>query len=185
MCLDFKTGLTIQVDGEPIKIIEFQHVKQARGAASTKTKFKNLITGATLQRTVQAAESFDPAQIDRSTAQHTYVDGELWYFMDSETFEEKAVSSSIIDDRADWIMEGMELGLVSFQGSVIDINLPSTMELEVVQTDPNVKGNSAQGVTKPATLECGATISVPGFIEQGEKILVDVANKNYMSRAKN
>ncbi|GMH81848.1 hypothetical protein TrVE_jg1683 [Triparma verrucosa] len=154
---DFKTGLTIQIDGQPTKIIEFQHVKQARGAASTKTKFKNLLTGATLQKTVQASESFDPAQIDRSDAQHTYRENGNWFFMDSESFEEKMVSDSIVDDREDWIMEGMNVQLVEFE---------------------------AQGVTKPATLECGATIMVPGFIDVGEKLLIDVPNKAYMSRAK-
>ncbi|GMH61772.1 hypothetical protein TL16_g03333 [Triparma laevis f. inornata] len=115
---DFKTGLTIQIDGQPTKIVEFQHVKQARGAASTKTKFKNLITGNTLQKTVQASETFDPAQIDRSDAQHTYRENNNWFFMDSETFDEKMVSDSIVDDREDWIMEGMNVQLVEFEGKV-------------------------------------------------------------------
>ncbi|GMI31735.1 hypothetical protein TrCOL_g8319 [Triparma columacea] len=155
---DFKTGLTIAIDGQPNKIIEFQHVKQARGAASTKTKFKNMITGATLQKTVQAAESFDPAQIDRSDAQFTYAEGGNYYFMDMETYEEKMAEGNVVDEYSDWIMEGMTLKLVQYEGKVIDVNLPSTLDFEVVQTDPNVKGNSAQGVTKPAVLECGATI---------------------------
>ena len=143
-----------------------------------------MITGATLQRTVQAAESFDPAQIDRSDAQFTYAEGGNYFFMDMETYEEKMAEGGVVDDYKDWIMEGMTIQLVQFSGKIIDVNLPSTLDFEVVQTDPNVKGNSAQGVTKPATLECGATIMVPGFIDQGERILVDIPNKSYMSRSK-
>jgi len=159
-------------------------VKQARGAASTKTKFKNMVTGATLQRTVQASESFDPAIIERTKAQFTYSEGGLWFFMDSATYEEKAADKGAIGDNDPWLFEGMECGLVSYEDKVIDVDLPSTCIYTVTQTDPNVKGNTAQGVTKPATVGNGASLMVPGFIEENEKILVDLGNKAYMSRAK-
>jgi len=133
---------------------------------------------------VQASESFNPAIIERSKAQFTYSENGLWFFMDSATYEEKSVEKSVVGDNDAWMFEGMECGLVEYEDKVIDVDLPSTCVYTVTQTDPNVKGNTAQGVTKPATVGNGATLTVPGFIEQDEKILVDLGNKAYMSRAK-
>merc|ERR1712087_651579 len=182
---DIKNGLTIELDGEPYKVLNFSIMKQARGAAKTTIKFKNLKRGNTLENTYRSGEKFETAQIDKQPSQFTYEDESgNYFFMDSETFEEIMVESAAIEDQKKWINEGMECNLIYFKGQVIEVQVPSPYVYEIVETEPNVKGNTAQGYTKPATLDCGAIINVPGFVEQGSKIKVDSEKGEYIQVAK-
>eukprot|EP00986_Skeletonema_menzelii_P012515 scaffold6922_cov147-Skeletonema_menzelii.AAC.1 len=180
---DIKNGLTIELDGEPYKVLNFSIMKQARGAAKTTIKFKNLKRGTTIENTYRSGEKFETAQIDRKPSVYTYEDeAGNCFFMDSESFEEVMVEQKTIEDVKKWIVEGMECDLVFFKGEVIEVKTPSPYVYEVVETEPNVKGNTAQGYTKPAVLDCGATVNVPGFVEQGSSIKVDTEKGEYMER---
>ncbi len=181
---DIKNGLTVELDGEPYKVLNFSIMKQARGAAKTTIKFKNLMKGNTIENTYRSGEKFETAQIDRNPAQFTYKDETgNFFFMDSETFEEIMVEANIMEDSAKWIVEGMECKLVYFKEKVIECVAPNPYVYEVTETEPNVKGNTAQGYTKPATVADGAVVNVPGFIEQGESIKVDTEKGEYIERA--
>mmetsp|Transcript_22150 Transcript_22150/g.36001 ORF Transcript_22150/g.36001 Transcript_22150/m.36001 type:complete len:224 (-) Transcript_22150:139-810(-) len=182
---DIKNGQTIELDGEPYKVLSFSIMKQARGAAKTTIKFKNLKRGNTIENTYRSGEKFQTAQIDKKPSQYTYEDESgNYFFMDSETFEEVMVEAKSIEDQKKWINEGMECDLIYFKGNVIEVRVPSPFVYEIVETEPNVKGNTAQGYTKPATLDCGATINVPGFVEQGAMIKVDSDKGEYIQVAK-
>ena len=157
-------------------------MKQARGAAKTTIKFKNLMRGTTIENTYRSGEKFETAQIDKFDAQFTYQEGQAFFFMNSETFDEIAVDSKVVGDREKWLSEGSEATLVKFKDAIIEVVIPSPGTYEVVETEPNVKGNTAQGYTKPATLDCGAVISVPGFVEQGSRIRVDTDKGEYLDR---
>ena len=161
----------------------FSIMKQARGAAKTTIKFKNLMRGTTIENTYRSGEKFETAQIDKFDAQYTYKEGETFFFMNSETFEEVPVANKVVDDREKWLTEGSEVTLVSFKENIIEVVVPSPAVYEVIETEPNVKGNTAQGYTKPATLSSGAVINVPGFLEQGQMIRVDTEKGEYMERA--
>ncbi|VEU38473.1 unnamed protein product [Pseudo-nitzschia multistriata] len=180
---DIKNGMTIELDGEPWKVLGFSIMKQARGAAKTTIKFKNLIKGNTIENTYRSGEKFETALIEKSDHQYTYADGDLFYFMNSETFEEVPVSAKTVDDQEDWLEEGMEVSLVFFKGNVIEVVVPSTGVYEIVETEPTIKGNTAQGHTKPALLSCGATVTIPGYLEQGEMIKVDTGKRAFLERA--
>mmetsp|Transcript_11477 Transcript_11477/g.18440 ORF Transcript_11477/g.18440 Transcript_11477/m.18440 type:complete len:233 (+) Transcript_11477:2-700(+) len=180
---DIKNGMTLELDGEPYKVLSFSIMKQARGAAKTTIKFKNLIKGNTIENTYRSGEKFETAMIEKSDHQFTYEDGNTFFFMNSETFEEVPVDAKVVEDKVDWIEEGKEVSLVFFKGNVIEVVVPSTGIYEIVETEPNVKGNTAQGYTKPATLSCGATINVPGYLEQGEMIKVDTEKGAFLERA--
>ena len=180
---DIKNGLTIELDGEPYKVLNFSIMKQARGAAKTTIKFKNLKRGTTIENTYRSGEKFETAQIVRKPSVYTYEDESgNCIFMDSESFEEVMVEFKAIEDQKKWIVEGMECDLVFFKGEVIEVLVPSPYVYEVVETEPNVKGNTSQGYTKPAVLDCGATVTVPGFVEQGASIKVDTNKGEYMER---
>lgn len=181
---DIKNGLTVEIDGDPYKVLSFSIMKQARGAAKTTIKFKNLVKGNTIENTYRSGEKFETAMIEKVPSQYTYKDeNDNFFFMDSESFEEIVVPGSVVGDRANWISEGMEVNLVTFKDNVIEVVIPSSMVYEIVETEPNVKGNTAQGYTKPATLDCGSTINVPGYLEQGEKIKVDTDKGAFLERA--
>lgn len=180
---DIKNGLTVEIDGEPHKVLNFSIMKQARGAAKTTIKFKNLIRGTTIENTYRSGEKFETAMVEKSLAQFTYPDENgNYFFMDSESFEEIMVDAGVLVDKKKWISEGMELTLVSFKDKVIEVMIPSPMVFEVTETEPNVKGNTAQGVTKPAVIAGGATVMVPGFIDVGQKVRVDTNDGKYMER---
>ena len=180
---EIKNGLTVELDGEPYKVLNFSIMKQARGAAKTTIKFKNLMRGTTIENTYRSGEKFETAQIDRKQAQFTYTDDNgNFFFMDNETFEEVMVGPKIMEDPKKWISEGMECQLVMFKGGVIECVTPSPQIYTIVETEPNVKGNTAQGYTKPAVLDCGATVMVPGFVEQGTQIKVDTEKGEYIER---
>lgn len=176
---DIKNGLTVEIDGEPYKVLNFSIMKQARGAAKTTIKFKNLMRGNTIENTYRSGEKFETAMIEKSTAQFTYKDeSENFFFMDSQTFEEIVVDGKMADGKDDMIDEGMEVTLVNFKGNVIEIVLPKSATYTVTETAPNMEGKD-----KPATLSSGAVISVPGYVEVGESIKVDTDKREFLGRA--
>lgn len=180
---DFKNGLTLEIDGAPVKIIEFLHVKPGKGSAFVRSKLKNLRDGSTQEKTFRAGESVTIADVYKSEHQYTYKDNDNYMFMSMETFEEIPVSPKNIDN-PDLLKEGLSCAVSIWNEQVIDVSLPQQVEYEVVETPPNFKGNTAQGGTKPATLDSGAVINVPMFIETGEKIMVSTQGRpEYMSRA--
>jgi len=181
---DFRPGMTIELDGAVHKVVEFLHVKPGKGAAFVRTKLKNLETGNTVERTFRAGETAQQAILERSTMQHTYVDGDDYVFMNMETFEEERLPSVALGYQAKYMKEGLDVDVLRYNGKVLDVEMPKTMVFEVTQTDPGVKGNTVQGGTKPATLETGAVVQVPLFIKQGERIKVDTRENKYLSRAK-
>jgi elongation factor P len=180
--LTHSTHLTLSTPLLAQQVMGFSIMKQARGAAKTTIKFKNLVRGTTIENTYRSGEKFETAQIEKFDAQYTYQEGEAFFFMNSQTFEEVVVDAKIVSDKVKWLSEGSEVTLVDFKDKVIEVIVPSPAVYEVVETEPNVKGNTAQGHTKPATLDCGAVINIPGFVEQGNMIRVDTDKGEYMER---
>ncbi|XP_047091478.1 elongation factor P [Lolium rigidum] len=179
---DIKVGFNLEVDGAPWKIIEFLHVKPGKGAAFVRTKMKNYISGNTVEKTFRAGSTIQEASISKETKQFTYKDGSQFVFMDLTTFEESRLNESDVGDRQKWLKEGMDCILLYWNGRIIDFDLPITVRLTVTETDPG-QGDSAQGGTKPATLETGAVINVPSFVDVGDDVLIDSRTGQYMSRA--
>ena len=178
---DFKTGMSIEMDGQPYKVVEFLHVKPGKGAAFVRSKLKNFLTGNTVEKTWRAGETVELASVENNDSQFTYTDGADYVFMNMSTYEEVRIPED--KSWSKYLKEGMDVQVLMWNGNVISVDLPNTVELEVVETDPGVKGNTAQGGSKPATLETGAVVQVPLFIQQGEKIKVDTRTDEYMSRA--
>ena len=179
---DFKTGLTVMVDGDPWVVIDFMHVKPGKGAAILKTKMKNLKTGSTQERNFNASTKFDAATIEKKKATYSYADGDTYNFMDQETYDNYELSAEQLGDNKYYILEGMEVSMMFFEGNVLDISVPDKVELTVVETTPAIPG-APSTQTKDAVTETGLTIRVPQFIEQGEKILVSTIDGKYASRA--
>jgi elongation factor P len=180
---DFRPGTTIEMDGTVYRVIEFQHVKPGKGAAFVRTKLKNLKAGSTVEKTFKAGENVAQAQLEKVQMQHTYVDGDDLVFMNMETYEEERLSRAVLGDRiCNYLMEGLEVEVLKHNEDVLGVEIPKSMILTVAQTDPGVKGNTVQGGTKPATLESGAIIQVPLFINEGEKIIVNTEENKYVSR---
>ncbi|MCI2154329.1 elongation factor P [Erysipelotrichaceae bacterium Oil+RF-744-GAM-WT-6] len=179
---DFKTGLTVMVDGDPWVVLDFQHVKPGKGAAILKTKMKNLKTGSTQERNFNASTKFEAAQIERKQVQYSYEADNTYYFMDMETFETYELSEEKVGFSKYFLIEGMNVTLMFFDGSVLDVSLPDKVELTVAETSPAIKG-APSTQTKDATTDTGLTLRVPQFVEQGEKILVSTADGKYSSRA--
>ena len=165
------------------QVVEFQHVKPGKGAAFVRTKFKNVITGAVVERSFNPTAKFPTAFVERKTMQYSYNDGELYYFMDLETYEQVPINASILGDNFKFVKEEMECTVLSYKGKVFGVEPPFFVELEVTETDPGFKGDTATNATKPATVETGAEIKVPLFIEQGDKIKIDTRTGEYMERA--
>lgn len=170
---DFRTGVTIELDGSVWRVVEFLHVKPGKGSAFVRTKLKNAQNGSVVERTFRAGESVPQATLEKRNMQHTYREGEDLVFMDMETYEEVRMVSSQIGDRVKYLKEEMEVSVVSWDGRILDVELPNTIVLEVTETDPGVKGDTATGGTKPAIVETGAQVMVPLFIAQGERIKID------------
>lgn len=179
---DFRTGVTIELDGAVWRVVEFLHVKPGKGSAFVRTKLKNVQTGSMVERTFRAGETVPQAILEKRTMQHTYKDGEQFVFMDMETFEETRLSADKIGDRVKYLKEGMEVNVVRWESQVLEVELPNSVVLEVTQTDPGVKGDTATGGTKPATVETGAEVMVPLFISIGERIKIDTRNDSYLGR---
>ena len=180
---DFRNGVTFELDGQVVQVIEFQHVKPGKGAAFVSTKYKNVITGSVVETSFNPKAKFPTAFVERKDMQYSYNDGDLYYFMDLETYEQVPISASILGDNFKFVKEEMICKILSYKGTVFGVEPPNFVELVVTQTDPGFKGDTATNATKPATLETGAEIKVPLFIDEGEKIQVDTRTGEYMSRA--
>ena len=179
---DFRSGVTIVLDGSVWRVIEFLHVKPGKGSAFVRTKLKNAQTGNVIEKTFRAGESVPQANIEKLTMQHTYKDGEQFVFMDVETFEEARLDAKQIGDRVKFLKEEMEVNILFWDGKVLDVELPTSVILEITDTDPGVKGDTATGGTKPAIVETGAQVMVPLFISIGERIKVDTRDGSYLGR---
>ena len=180
---DFRNGVTFELDGQVVQVVEFQHVKPGKGAAFVRTKYKNVITGSVVETSFNPTAKFPTAFVERKDMQYSYNDGDLYYFMDMETYEQLPISASVLGDNFKFVKEEMICKILSYKGNVFGVEPPNFVELVVTQTDPGFKGDTATNATKPATLETGAEIKVPLFIDEGEKIQVDTRTGEYMSRA--
>ena len=180
---DFRNGLTIDLDGQLWTIVYFQHVKPGKGGAFVRSKLKNVLTGAVVEKTFRAGEKVTDVRLERRPVTYSYTDGQLYYFMENETFEMIPLSGEILgDDQLQYLKENMECEGLLHEGKVLSVELPQFVELEVTHTDPGLKGDTAQGGTKPATLETGATIQVPLFVEIGDVLKVDRTENKYLTR---
>jgi elongation factor P len=180
---DFRNGMTIQLDGTLFTITYFQHVKPGKGGAFVRTRLKSVLSGAVVEKTFRAGEKVDEVRLERRPVQYSYTDGDLYYFMDQQTFELIPLAASVIgEDQLDFLKENMECEGLVHGDTVIAVELPYFVELQVVQTDPGVRGDTATGGTKPAKLETGAVVQVPLFLEQGEVIRVDRRENKYIER---
>ncbi len=180
---DFRNGVTFEVDGNVYQIIEFQHVKPGKGAAFVRTKLRNAISGSVVERTFNPNEKYPTAFIERKDMEYLYADGDLYYFMDTETYENIPLNSDILPDSFKFVKENEKCKVLSYKGSVFGVEPPNFVDLVITETEPGFKGDTAQGATKPATLETGAVVKVPLFIEEGEKIRIDTRTGDYMERA--
>ncbi len=180
---EFRNGVTFEEDGSVFQIVEFQHVKPGKGAAFVRAKIKNVITGGITEKTYNPSEKFESAFIDRRDMEYSYNDGGLYYFMDKETYEMTPIAESDLPDSFRFVKENSDVKVLSYKGKVFGIEPQFFVELVITQTDPGFKGNTATNTLKPATLETGAEIRVPLFIEEGEKIRIDTRTGEYMERA--
>ncbi|KGF98789.1 Translation elongation factor P [Prochlorococcus marinus str. MIT 9302] len=179
---DFRTGTTIELDGQVWRVVEFLHVKPGKGSAFVRTKLKSVQSGNVVEKTFRAGESVQQAILEKSNLQHTYVESGDYVFMDMASFEETRLSSEQIGKGAKYLKEGMEVNVIFHNGKVLEVELPISITLKVTETDPGVKGDTASGGTKPAILETGAQVMVPLFISVGEMIKVDTRNDSYLGR---
>ncbi|MCP9828349.1 MULTISPECIES: elongation factor P [unclassified Synechococcus] len=179
---DFRTGTTIELDGQVWRVVEFLHVKPGKGSAFVRTKLKGVQSGSVVEKTFRAGETVPQALLEKSTLQHTYMEGDDYVFMDMGSYEETRLTANQIGDGRKYLKEGMEVNVVSWNGSPLEVELPNSVVLEVTQTDPGVKGDTATGGTKPAIVETGAQVMVPLFISIGEKIKIDTRTDSYLGR---
>ena len=180
---DFKNGITLEIDGNVCQIVEFQHVKPGKGAAFVRTKYKNIITGAVLEKSFRPTEKFPTARIDRVDMQYLYADGDLFNFMNMETYEQIALTQEVIGDALKFVKENETVKVCSYNGKVFSVEAPLFVELEITSTEPGFKGDTATGASKPAIVETGAQVSVPLFINIGDKIKIDTRTSEYLGRA--
>ncbi len=180
---DFRNGVTFEMEGKVYQIIEFQHVKPGKGAAFVRTKIRDVIAGSVVERTFSPTDKFPTAYIERKDMEYSYNDGDLYYFMDPESYELVPISASELSDNFKFVKENMVCKILSYKGKVFGVEPPTFVVLQVIKTDPGFKGDTATNATKPATLETGAEIKVPLFIDEGEMINVDTRTGEYMSRA--
>ena len=181
---DIKKGLKIEINGAPWTVTEFLFVKPGKGCAFTRTKLKNLVTGATLDRTYKTGEKLAAADVEEKEMQYLYNDGEDFHFMDTETFEQVAIPKKTLGKATDFLVEEMNTLVLFFKGNPVNIELPNFVELQIEYCEPGVRGNTAQGASKPATLTTGATVNVPLFIENGEWLKIDTRTGEYSERVK-
>ena len=180
---DFKTGLTIEVDGDIWRVMDFQHVKPGKGAAFVRSKLRNLRTGNINEKTFRGGEKVGRAQIDNLRMQYLYADGDNHVFMDNESYEQIEIPSSQIEYELKFLKENMEVHIIQYKGEILGVELPITVELEVAATEPGIKGDTASGGSKPATLETGLTVQVPFFVNVGDKLVINTSEAEYVSRA--
>ena len=180
---DFRNGTTFEMEGNVFRVVEFQHVKPGKGSAFVRTKLKNVITGATLEKTFNPSDKYPGAEIEKKAMQYLYADGDLYYFMDNETYDQIPLNKSELGDMLKFLKENMMVKTLAFKGKIFAIEPPMFVELEVTYTEPGFSGNTAgAGATKPAELETGATINVPLFVNTGDKIRIDTRTGEYMER---
>ncbi|KHO62373.1 MULTISPECIES: elongation factor P [Thermoanaerobacter] len=179
---DFRKGVTIEVDGQVFTVVDFMHVKPGKGAAFVRTKLKNVMTGAVIEKTFSPTEKFEEAVIERREMQYLYNDGELYYFMDTETYEQIPLNYDKVEDAIKYIKENMIVTVKFYKGEAFSVEPPTFVELEVVETEPGFRGDTATGGSKPATVETGAVIQVPLFINVGDKIKIDTRTGEYLER---
>ncbi len=181
---DFRNGKTFIKDGDPCVVLSFQHVKPGKGAAFVRTKYRNILTGATREEAFNPSDKFEDAVIETKRMQYSYNDGDLYYFMDPESYDMVPLNFELVEEAVKWIRENDEVTVKFFQGNAFTVEPENFVVLEVTDTEPGVKGNTATNVTKAATVETGAVVQVPIFIETGEKIQIDTRTGEYLSRAK-
>jgi elongation factor P len=181
---DFKTGLTIEYEGNVYQIIEFQHVKPGKGGAFVRSRLKNLMTGATLEKTWRAGDKMDSAHVERRNVEFLYRDGDDLVLMDMSDYEQLTLPADQVGDAVKFLKDNTPVQTFTWKGQLLNLELPQTMEYTVTQTDPGLRGDTAQGGSKPATIETGATVTVPLFVEEGEKIRVDTRSGQYLERVK-
>ena len=179
---DFKNGVTVEIEGNIFQIMEFQHVKPGKGAAFVRTKLKNIISGGVVEKTFRPTEKFPKAHIERKDMQYLYTDGELYHFMDVETYDQIALNEDTIGDALKFVKENEMVKICSHNGNVFAVEPPLFVELQITDTEPGFKGDTAQGATKPATVETGAVVYVPLFVEQGDVLKIDTRTGEYLSR---
>ncbi len=179
---DFRNGMTFEEDGNVMQVIEFQHVKPGKGAAFVRTKVRNVLTGSVVEKSYNPSAKFPTAFVERKDMEYTYNDGELYYFMDSETYEQVPINANELDDNFKFVKENMVCKVLSYKGKVFGVEPPNFVELEITETDPGFKGDTATNATKPATLETGAEIRVPLFVDIGDVIRIDTRTGEYMER---
>lgn len=180
---DFKTGLTILVDRDLYRVIEFQHVKPGKGAAFVRSKLRNLRNGSVAEKTFRAGEKVEKAQIDNRKMQYLYASGDVHAFMDMESYEQIEISEDQLEKELKYLLENMEVHIMSYEGEILGIELPNTVELVVAATEPGIKGDTATGGSKPATLETGLIVNVPFFVNEGDKLIINTSDASYVSRA--
>jgi elongation factor P len=180
---DFRNGVTFEEDGQVLQVVEFQHVKPGKGAAFVRTKLRNVVTGSVIEKTYNPTAKVQQAYVERKDMQYLYSDGDLYYFMDLETYEQFPINGNILSDNFKFVKEEMVCKVVSYKGNVFSVEAPMFVELEVTDTEPGFAGNTAQGALKPATLETGAEIKVPLFINIGDVLKIDTRTGEYLSRA--
>ena len=181
---EFRNGVTFEMDGQVQQGIEFQHVKPGKGAAFVRVKMKNVVTGAVTETSFNPTAKFEEAFVERREMQYLYNEGDLYYFMDNETYEQIPISKDTLGDDFRFVKENENVKVLSYKGSVFAVEPPLFVELEITETEPGVKGNTATNVLKPATVETGAVVKVPIFIEQGERIQIDTRTGEYLGRSK-
>jgi len=180
---DFRTGLTFELDGDVVMLVEFQHVKPGKGAAFVRCKLRSLLTGSTVEKTFRPGEKFPRAHVDRREMQYLYKEGDNWVFMDTETYDQVTLMESQLEDAPKYLKENMTTDILFYQGKVIGIELPKQVELKVISTEPGIKGDTASGGSKPATMETGVVVQVPFFVNEGDVLIIDTRTGEYVSRA--
>ena len=181
---DIRKGLKVEFDGEPFIVVDFQFVKPGKGNAFTRTRFKSMITGRVLDKTLKSGETLQRADLEQRDMQYLYTDGDMYAFMDNQSYEQIEIPKESLGDATKWLTENLDIEVLLHQGKAVNVELPNFVEMEITHCEPGVKGNTATGATKPATFVTGATLNVPLFIEQGETIRIDTRTGEYVGRAK-
>ena len=180
---DFRTGLTFEYEGDVVTLVEFQHVKPGKGAAFVRCKLRSLKSGANLEKTFRPGEKFQKAMVERKEMQYLFKEDDNWTFMDTETYDQIPIVESMLEDAPKYLKENMTTGILFYQGEVIGMDLPKQVELKVIATEPGIKGDTASGGSKPATLETGVVVQVPFFVNEDDILIIDTRTGNYISRA--
>lgn len=180
---ELRKGVTIELDGKLYTILDYEHIKMGRGSAQVRMRLRDVRGGHTIEKTFQAGERFPRARLDRATVQFLYQDGDLYYFMDQESYEQMGLSAELLGDNVNYLKDGMTVDLLTYAGEPISVEFPLSVELEITETGPSFKGDTAQGGTKPAVLETGLTVQVPLFLNNGDRVKVDTRTGQYLERA--